>query len=206
MPFKIERMSADDIPEVLEIDRHSFLTPWPAEAYRREVEYPSNNLYVVLRRIRSVQDASPEHRALFQNWLPAFRDGYRVRRNRVVGYAGLWIVTDEAHITTIAVAPQERGQKLGELILSELVQYAMTHGANWMTLEARVSNTVAQSLYHKYTFKEAGYRRRYYTDDGEDAVVMWTDRLDTEEFRNRFEKLREELCEELPEQYLGARL
>src|ERR1051326_5016642 len=80
----------------------------------------------------------------------------------IVGYAGIWIMTDEAHVTTIASHPAVRGQGVGEFLLVALIQRGMEIGARWMTLEVRASNMIAQSLYHKYTFKEMGVRRRYY--------------------------------------------
>src|SRR4029077_19134450 len=86
----------------------------------------------------------------------------------IVGYAGIWIMTDEAHVTTIASHPELRGQGIGELLLVALVHRAIEIGARWMTLEVRASNAVAQNLYRKYTFKEMGVRRRYYSDNGED--------------------------------------
>jgi ribosomal-protein-alanine acetyltransferase len=101
----------------------------------------------------------------------------------IVGYAGIWVMTDEAHITTIASHPDVRGQGVGEFLLVALVHRAIAIGARWMTLEVRASNAIAQNLYRKYTFKEMGVRRRYYSDNGEDALVMWTDALDSESFQ-----------------------
>src|SRR4029450_565807 len=100
----------------------------------------------------------------------------------IVGYAGIWVMTDEAHVTTIASHPELRGRGVGELLLLALIRSSMEIGARWMTLEVRASNMVAQNLYRKYTFKEMGVRRRYYSDNGEDALVMWTDALDSETF------------------------
>lgn len=101
----------------------------------------------------------------------------------VVGYAGLWLMTDEAHITTIAVDPDCQGNGIGELLLLGLIDHAKEIGARWLTLEVRVSNAVAQELYKKYTFKEMGVRPRYYSDNSEDALVMWTDPIDSDTFQ-----------------------
>ncbi len=195
MPYKIERMRIEDIAEVVAVDRRCFTTPWPASAYRREVMHPEKNLYVVLRRVGEgpLTQPDPKGGSFLTNILPFFKDDAPPSSNPVVGYAGLWIVADEAHVTTLGVLPELRGLGLGELLLIALIEHAMEQGAHWMTLEARVSNTVAQALYRKYTFKDAGYRRRYYSDDGEDALVMWSDRIDSPEFADRFERLKQRL-------------
>ncbi|MDQ3856436.1 MAG: ribosomal protein S18-alanine N-acetyltransferase [Chloroflexota bacterium] len=193
MPYVIERMREEDIPEVVAVDRRCFATPWPASAYRREVQHPEKNLYVVLRRVNEGPSPETDGKGSFLSYLLPFRKDGEHNPEPVVGYAGLWIVGEEAHITTIGVLPELRGRKLGEMLLVTLLEHARGHGARWVTLEARVSNRIAQSLYAKYTFKEAGRRRRYYSDNGEDAVVMWSDRLDTPEFAARFEALRQAL-------------
>lgn len=121
---------------------------------------------------------------------PAVRTSEAVRRGAVVGYAGLWLVLDEAHVTTIAVRPDLRGQGLGELLLVRLFESAQEMGADRVTLEVRMSNKVAQNLYRKYTFTEQGVRRRYYSDDNEDALIMTTASLPSPEFRSKFPELR----------------
>lgn len=192
--FKIERMTLEDIPEVVAVDRRCFTTPWPASAYRREVTHPDKNLYVVLRRLGEGPLGQSEAKGFsITNMLPFHRESQPLNPNPVIGYAGLWLITDEAHVTTIGVLPEFRGQHLGELLLVRLIEHAIEQGSRWVTLEARVSNHVAQALYRKYTFKDAGYRRRYYSDDGEDAVVMWTDRIDTPDFAEKFALLKAEL-------------
>jgi ribosomal-protein-alanine N-acetyltransferase len=115
----------------------------------------------------------------------------------IVGYAGLWLMTDEAHITTIAVDPDFQGNGIGELLVVALIDRARQIGARWLTREVRVSNDVAQRLYEKYTFKEMGIRRRYYSDNGEDALVMWTDPVDSETFLNTLARNREALTRRL---------
>jgi ribosomal-protein-alanine N-acetyltransferase len=96
-------------------------------------------------------------------------------QEEVIGYAGMWTIMDEAHITNIAVTGAFRGRKLGERLLEELVMKAATKGMKRMTLEVRVSNTVAQGLYEKFGFRAEGVRRAYYSDNNEDALIMWAD-------------------------------
>ena len=106
-------------------------------------------------------------------------------------------MTDEAHITTIAVDPDFQGNGIGELLVVALIDRAKQIGARWLTLEVRVTNDVAQRLYEKYTFKEMGIRRRYYSDNGEDALVMWTDPIDSDTFQSTLLRNREALTRRL---------
>ncbi len=208
MPYKIERMRMEDVTEVAAVDRRCFTNPWPASAYRREVTHPDKNLYIVLRRVGEGPLTMPDPKGggFFTNILPFLKEDSEPRDDPLVGYAGLWIVADQAHVTTIGVLPELRRRGLGELLLVTLIEHARSKGAQWMTLEARVSNTGAQSLYRKYTFKDAGYRRKYYSDDGEDALVMWSDRIDTPEFAQRFEELQGELHRRLDGVLLEVRV
>ncbi len=91
----------------------------------------------------------------------------------MIGYGGMWIIIDEAHVTNIAVCPAYRGRKFGERLLRRLIAEAIAQGAGKMTLEVRVSNYQAQGLYRKLGFADAGLRRGYYTDNQEDALIMW---------------------------------
>jgi len=96
---------------------------------------------------------------------------------RIVGYAGEWIIMDEAHITTIAVDPVMHGRRFGERLLVALLQEARYRGARRATLEVRITNRVAQRLYEKYNFLTVAIRRKYYQDTDEDALVMWVNDL-----------------------------
>jgi ribosomal-protein-alanine N-acetyltransferase len=117
--------------------------------------------------------------------------------NPVVGYAGLWMMMDEAHITTVGVHPDYRGKSMGELLLVGLIDVAMQLGASWLTLEVRVSNVVAQNLYKKYSFKESGVRKKYYTDNDEDAYIMWSEEITRFSFREKYTTLKRTLLEGL---------
>jgi [ribosomal protein S18]-alanine N-acetyltransferase len=115
----------------------------------------------------------------------------------IVGYAGMWIMVDEAHITTIAVRDTWRGRGLGEVLLASLVGAASEGGANRVTLEVRVSNETAQRLYRKYGFREEGVRKRYYSDNNEDAYIMTTESIRTQTYEQRFEELVQRLRDRL---------
>lgn len=208
MPFRIDRMGMEDVPEVMAIERDSFLTPWPSSAYRRELNENRRAHYLVLRmnaagRGQPSRLAQPVHeRKGFWSQLFPLQRTRELQpappdQQNLAGYAGLWLMVDEAHITTIAVRPQFRGRGLGEWMLVALAELAMQINARWLTLEVRVSNDVAQALYRKYGFKPAGIRQRYYSDNQEDALIMWTDELSSPEFQERFKGLREALLQRL---------
>jgi ribosomal-protein-alanine N-acetyltransferase len=165
-PIVIDEMKLDDIDAVQLVERASFPVPWPANAFRHELTQNRNAHYIVARE-----------------------------GDHIVGYAGLWLSLDEAHITTFAVLPDYRRRKIGERMLLSLFERAEKLGAEWLTLEVRASNLPAQRLYEKYGFRPAGIRRRYYSDNNEDAIIMWTDRLRDRGVRDRIAKLRESLDE-----------
>lgn len=139
-------MTIGDLEEVLEVERASFPSPWSRQAFVREL---TDNLYA--------------------HYIVARVGG------RVVGYAGMWLVMGEAHVTNIAVRPEARGRGYGERLLRRLMEMAHAGEANRMTLEVRKSNVVAQNLYAKLGFTPQGIRKRYYTDSNEDAIIMWND-------------------------------
>jgi len=207
-------MQLEDIPAVMKVERESFAMPWPGNAYKRELKENRLARYVVARRtgpplagdlpLPSESRAAPVTRQ--KGW------GQRLRRlitgatgegivqedvlsRRVAGYAGLWLMVDEAHITSIAVAPSYRGFGVGELMMLSIVDIAREIGAEYLTLEVRVSNSVAQNLYRKYGFKDTGVRRRYYSDNNEDALIMWSDPLESPGFLHMVEDHRRELID-----------
>ena len=159
MPLTVEAMSLADIAEVHEIERLSFSTPWPAYAFEQELTGNRLARYVVAR---------------------APLGG----RERVIGFAGIWLMVDEAHVTTFGVHPEWRRRGVGRRLLLSLLELALEIGAARMTLEVRVSNLAAQSLYAGFGFAAAGERRGYYTDDGEDALVMTTPDLRSAEMQS----------------------
>lgn len=138
------KMTLDDVDAVYEIEKESFTLAWSKDAFEQEMLKNEFAYYV----------------------LAETEDG-------IVGYCGMWLVMDEAHITNIAISPSQRGKKLGKALMQAAIDTAIGHGAKLMTLEARVSNVVAINLYKKLGFKNGGIRKGYYTDNQEDAIVMW---------------------------------
>lgn len=207
-------MRIEHIPVVSAIERRCFTQPWPQNAYRREIQSNKMAHYFVARLSESDTSAPAAEvrrypvggdsgllgrlsRLLRGPIEPPPSPALEAELRSIVGYAGLWLMTDEAHITTIAVDPDFQGNGIGELLLVALIDRARQIGARWLTLEVRVSNDVAQRLYEKYTFKEMGIRRRYYSDNGEDALVMWTDPIDSDTFQSTLARNREALTRRL---------
>lgn len=232
MPYVVRPMRLEDVEQVSEAERECFTTPWPQQAYRRELRDNRLGRYIVLAwqdpadagdraeggaRAASTPEAerfasTPSEddqsgddilagmrRAVAQLLRPFARTPVATgdHPDRIVGFAGMWLVLEEAHVTTICVRRCLRGHGFGELLLASLMEAAMELRAQRVTLEVRVSNMSAQQLYRKYTFREAGVRKRYYSDNGEDALIMWSDRLDTVEFRERFTELKDRLAQRL---------
>ena len=165
-PVKVQigAMRLEDLDIVQAIERASFRSPWPPNAYRSELE--TNRL---------------------ANYLVARADG------EIVGYGGMWLMVDEAHITTFAVHPPWRRQRIGERLLLAFLDLALARQAHEATLEVRLSNLPARRLYEKYGFRPVGLRPRYYSDDNEDALIMTTEPLAEPRMRDRLQRLRAEL-------------
>ncbi|MEX2425403.1 MAG: ribosomal protein S18-alanine N-acetyltransferase, partial [Thermomicrobiaceae bacterium] len=201
--YYLESMQVEDVAEVSQLDHRCFTNPWPQSAYRRELSNPEGNFYIVLRQRlpgAQLQAESETENALTRvsRWFWADER----QQDPIVGYAGMWIRAGEAHVTTIGVAPELRGRGFGELLLVSLFEESIARGAEWVTLEVRVSNTQAQRLYEKYGMSRHGVRRRYYSDNGEDADIMWSDSLLNADYVSQVEQLRDQLADLLIEQGL----
>ena len=145
--FETGIMTAADVDAVCAIEEATFARPWSRASIENELTN-SCARYVVLRR-----------------------------GGETVGYAGMWLVIDEAHVTNVAIRKDLRGQGLGEKLMRALIQLAADSGMIWMTLEVRRSNAAAQGLYRKLGFVDVGWRKRYYEDNGEDALLMGLEHL-----------------------------
>jgi len=140
--LEYQRLSRDHLDAILRLERASYPDPWTPGMFGQEIVGPNSHFFV------------------------AYRAG------EIVGYAGFWLLLDEAHITKITVAEQHRRRGLGTVLMEFLSQRAIALGARTMRLEVRASNTAAQRLYHSLSFAEAGVRKNYYARVGEDALVM----------------------------------
>jgi len=203
--YYVQAMHLDDVPEVSRVERECFSNPWPQSAYRRELRNPGNNYYIVLRQRSSARDErQTRHERGPLGLLPFVRRPESASRagDPIVGFSGMWVLFDEAHVTTIGVSPERRGRGLGEVLLVDLIDEAIRRGAEWLTLEVRVSNLTAQGLYEKYGFTRQGVPRRYYSGNGEDAYIMWSPSIRSREFRDRFAQLRLELRSRLGDTFV----
>jgi ribosomal-protein-alanine N-acetyltransferase len=201
MGYIIRRMQDRDIPQALEIDREAFPTQWPHPTYASFKQELRNRLasYIVVAKpmkTKAVKQNTDDN-GFWQKFLRLFsRDhtsGEEIppQNEYIVGIAGFWVMVDEAHITTLAVRDAYRRQGIGEQLLIEIIERAAQFNANVVTLEARISNKQAQTLYQKYGFQKVGVRRAYYTDNGEDAVLMTTDSLTSDAFQLYFQQLKQ---------------
>lgn len=141
--LSIRRMTLNDVDSVYDIEADTFQKPWKRDDFVREMTTNVCARYLVA-------DVG----------------------GNVVGYAGAWIILDEAHITNIAVRRDARGRGIGRRLMEGILQYAANLGARVMTLEVRKSNLIAQSLYKSLGFHTASVRKKYYEDNGEDALLM----------------------------------
>jgi ribosomal-protein-alanine N-acetyltransferase len=153
-------MTVDDVPAVHRIERASFPVPWPDYAFRQELQTNRLAHYMIVRIGKET-----------------------------VAYGGLWLMVDEAHITTFAVLPLWRRHGIGGRLMLELMKLARDLGARVATLEVRLSNQPARALYHRFGFRPVGVRPRYYSDNGEDALIMTTDELGSANMRTRLAEL-----------------
>lgn len=160
-PLTIAPMVHSDLAEVVEIETLSFPSTWPQNAFVNEIHENKLAHYFVGRA-----------------------------GGKLVAYGGIWVILEDSHITTIAVHPDARGKKYGELMLLHLLDETIAQGASWITLEVRETNTVAQSLYRKYGFTVVSTRRGYYSDNNENALVMWAGNLKGPLYLNRLAALR----------------
>jgi len=197
----------EDINQVMEIDREAFPTDWPPPNFKREME---NRLahYIVACNAEEIPER-PEQIAP-QNGLKnlisglrRFLIGYQSADSKrpadsseyIMGFAGFWIMADEVHVTTIATREALRRQGIGELLLQSIMHMANQRAARIVTLEVRVSNTVAQQLYTKYGFNQVGLRRGYYTNNREDAVIMSTEHIASPSFQAQLQELKKAYTE-----------
>jgi ribosomal-protein-alanine N-acetyltransferase len=200
LALKLRPMCREDLPQVNAIDHEAFPTLWPPANYHRELKNGLAHYIVACDEEKEYKPPAPPadpQKGLFGL---LGRLGRRFdhhdnepppAREYILGFAGLWLMAGEAHITNIAVRESYRRQGMGELLLIALIDLALELGANLMTLEVRASNTTAQSLYAKYGFIEVGLRRGYYTDNREDGVLMTIEDITSAPVRADLQRLRQ---------------
>ena len=208
MPFSLRPMREQDVAQSCEIERDAFSTALPLTSFRRELKNRKANYLVAWRPDKpdpsdgdteSTRDPSrgngenrPFIDRLVRNARGLWPGGYSTwepGQPFIAGFLGTWYMAEQAHIVSIGVRRPHRGQGIGELLLIGGIEHAIDRRAAVVTLEVRVSNSVAQNLYLKYGFKEQGVRKGYYTDNREDAFIMTTDPIHTRSFSDKFRNL-----------------
>lgn len=159
--LNVRQMAEEDVERVTVLEEQAYSQPWNAHIFVEELRQPSRTYLVI-------EDA-----------------------HSVLGYAGLMVVGDEAHVTTVVVHPERREDKLGTRLMLGLAAEAIERGAKSMTLEVRASNEPAQRLYRRFGMAPVGVRKKYYQD--EDATIMWVHDIDGHEFAARMTEIEESL-------------
>ena len=165
----LKMMQPNDMAEVMTVERAAYSAGWPTTAFERELTHNPMARYVVLRA-----------------------------SGNIAGFAGLWLMVDEAHVVTVAVLPEARRRHYGAALVHALLNVAIDAGMAEATLEVRESNQAARALYRRYGFYEVGLRKRYYADNHEDAVIMTTEDIQGEAYGQRLARLAEELRQRYP--------
>lgn len=213
MDIALRRLRSEDLKEVIEIEREAFAPLGVGTPFKRELNNKYSRYLVAYFSDREVPDIQPAKNDSLDkttnsigSLIARFRSlvlrkgsvDVNVQPN-IAGYLGVWFQGNEAHITEIAVRERYRGEGIGELLLIGSVRAAIEYGSTVVTLEARVSNFIAQRLYEKYGFTTTGIRKGYYADNREDAVIMTTSHIHGDIFQRLFEDLQDKY----PERWRG---
>jgi ribosomal-protein-alanine N-acetyltransferase len=200
--YTIRSMQDKDIPQAIEIDREAFPTQWPHPTYTSFKQELRNRLahYIVASQqieFMPPTEETPENKTLWEKLKYLLNPDHSLDRSislssreYIIGIAGFWIMVGEAHITTIAVRDTYKRQGIGERLLISIIDMAAQLNAQIVTLEVRPSNEQAQALYQKYGFYKVGVRHKYYTDNGEDALIMTTNVISSPFFQSQFHELK----------------
>ena len=202
MDVSLRRLRVDDLNQVIDIEREAFSPLWFSTPFKRDLKN-RRACYLVACGGELARQDPQEDSIEPEDGHPWSRLARGLRRlvvgtdqrpdtdSVIAGYVSVWYQQEEAHITEIAVREKFRGRGIGELLLIGSLRAAVEYGSKAMTLEARVSNFIAQRLYEKYLFKAVGTRKAYYSDNREDAVIMTVDCIDSEDYRVTFGELQD---------------
>jgi ribosomal-protein-alanine N-acetyltransferase len=192
-------MQREDVAQVIEIDQEAFPTMWPPPNYQRELKNQlahylvvSGDRALVKEQENTTGKDSPRLTVMVKRF---FSKHYLFSKPLepppyIFGFAGFWIMADEAHLTNIAVRQIHQRQGIGELLLISVIDKSTALNAQILTLEVRISNLNAQNLYHKYSFSQVGIRRGYYLDNKEDAAIMAIENLSSSTFHEKLLDLK----------------
>ncbi|MEG3896344.1 MULTISPECIES: ribosomal protein S18-alanine N-acetyltransferase [unclassified Microcoleus] len=187
--IEIKHLGPEHLPCAVELDRLCFGGLWAIEGYRRELDSPNSDLLGLWTW--ETEDSESAQKLGGTGALPLQIPP------TLIGIGCLWAILEEAHIIMLAIHPSFQRQGLGQALLLALLKSACDRQLERATLEVRDSNLAAVSLYKKFGFKEAGRRKRYYEDTGEDALVMWRSGLEKPEFQRYLAVEEQEMCDRL---------
>ncbi|MEG4024053.1 ribosomal protein S18-alanine N-acetyltransferase [Microcoleus sp. S13C4] len=187
--LQIKHLAAEHLQSAVELDRLCFGGLWTLEGYGRELGSPNSDLL-------GLWASQTEECESAQNLAGTGAPPLQIPPT-LIGLGCLWAILEEAHITILAIHPRFQGQGLGQALLLALLTKAHYRPLERATLEVRESNLAAVSLYHKFGFKEAGRRKRYYEDTGEDALVMWRSGIEKPEFKQYLAVEKVQICDRL---------
>jgi ribosomal-protein-alanine N-acetyltransferase len=182
--LELKPLIVEQLDAVVALDQLCFGGLWTRSGYERELDSPSSQLLILEAVTGSMESgfSSQSSEVLTQTSVTADLETAPTTQNSLVGLGCFWSILEEAHITILAVHPEYQRQGLGKLLLYALLRDARRRNLEWATLEVKPSNQAALSVYHKFGFTEAGRRRGYYKDTGEDALILWRGGLQTLEF------------------------
>ncbi len=199
--LEIKHLAPEHLPSAVELDQLCFGGIWAIEGYRRELESPNSDLLGLwtweTEDYESVQNSVGTGTPPLQVRAPTHHPPPLQIPPMLIGIGCLWAILEEAHIIMLAIHPQFQRQGLGQALLLALLKSAHDRQLERSTLEVRDSNLAAVSLYKKFGFKEAGRRKRYYEDTGEDALVMWRSGLEKPEFQQYLTVEKVQMCDRL---------
>ena len=187
--IEIKHLAPEHLPSAVELDRLCFGGLWAIEGYRRELDSPNSDLLGLW--LRETADCESGQNRAGQGAPPLQISP------TLIGVGCLWAILEEAHIIMLAIHPSFQRQGLGQALLWALLKSACDRQLERSTLEVRSSNLAAVDLYKKFGFKEAGRRKRYYEDTGEDALVMWRSGLEKPEFQQYLAVEKVQICDRL---------
>lgn len=157
------KMKAENIADVLKLEKACFGEGWTSTPFDRELDRSDCSYFVA------------------------------TDNDVIIGYGGSWTILEELHITIMAVHPTFRKNKIGQHLLVKLIKEGLNSGAKWVTLEVKATNIAAQKLYEKFGFSVKGRRKQYYQQDREDALIMWTEEIDNNEYKDLLTKIESEI-------------
>jgi ribosomal-protein-alanine N-acetyltransferase len=188
--IELQPLTEQLLDAAVELDRLCLGQLWTLAGYRRELESPNSNLLVWIDPQHPTVQTNPQS-SLLSLIIPHPQP--LEKSPRIIGLGCVWAIVDEAHITVLAIHPDYRGLGLGKGLLWGLLYWGWQQQLKWATLEVRASNQIALSLYQKFGFQEAGRRRRYYQDNGEDALILWRGGLQSPEFEQELNQWKQQI-------------